>query len=465
MIFRRPRTTQPQSPVRIDPGSGVRPEFVILGGQQIELATGRPWTQAGGSSTIRRGWRAFDPAATANALTRAGTTTAAQTKCTFVVVMDRTAANAFAEIMGMSSNGTSFSLGCDGGGVTFGMRKNGVFDFTGLSPNSTAPIVLVCSHDQTTGDYWSFSRDLLTGEELSATQNDTSVSSASNGTVSINRNGGANAFGGYIYFGLGTFQYFTQQWGRRYLRNPWALIQPLGPRRWAPAAGIAFDSASNSGYKTATNTATWSHTCTGSDRYLAVNVERLSTPGTTVSSITYNGASLTQIGSASSGTDVGRVEAWGLAAPASGANNIVVTLSAAVAWAGTAVSYTGVHQTSPTEGWNSATAVNVGAADATVNITTVADNCWVIAACATDDASITASQTSRNNVTGAAGSGADEDSGPKTPAGSVTMTYTGVAALATWVIGGYAIRPVAASSLSGFLARFYYELIGKHMGP
>jgi hypothetical protein len=153
------------------------------------------------------------------------------------------------------------------------------------------------------------------------------------------------------------------------------------------------------------------------------------------------------VGAQSTVSAVGRVECWRVVAPVAGTKTIQVNLSGSIASASTAVSYTGVNQTSPTEGFNSAQATNVGAADATVSITTVADNCWVHGAIATDDTAITANQTSRNNVTGVGGSGADEDNnGPKTPAGAVTMSYTNVGALATWAIAGYAIRPVAAGS-------------------
>src|SRR5207237_3115836 len=107
---------------------------------------------------------------------------------------------------------------------------------------------------------------------------------------------------------------------------------------------------------------------------------------------------------------------------------------AAGASAGTAASYTGVHQASPTEEFTGATATNVGAADATVTMTTVANNDWVHAAIATNDTSVTANQTSRNNVTGTLGSGANEDTGPKTPPGAQTMSYTNVGALAVWAI-------------------------------
>lgn len=218
------------------------------------------------------------------------------------------------------------------------------------------------------------------------------------------------------------------------------------------AVGIAFDAASNSGYQAATSSATWNHTCTGSTRYLLVGVSMLSV-AQTVSGITYNGIALTFIGSQSSVSGAARTELWGLIAPATGTNVVSVTLTGAIAWTGNASSYTGVHQTSPTESWNSAQATNVGAADATVNITTVADNAWVVDVIATDDAAITvgAGQTQTGNVTGAGGSGAMSYEGPKTPAGAVTMSWTDVGALATWVVGGIALRPVAAPSLITFI--------------
>lgn len=217
----------------------------------------------------------------------------------------------------------------------------------------------------------------------------------------------------------------------------------------AVSSGIAFDAASNSTYQAASSSYSWSHTCTGANRYLVVGVGMLSV-AQSVSSITYNSVALTLLGVQSSLTGAARVELWGLVAPATGSNTIAVTLTGAIASAGAAASYTGVHQSFSTEGFNSAQATNVGAADATVNVTTVADNDWVVDIVATDDTAITvgAGQTSRNNVTGAGGSAADSDEGPKTPAGSVTMSWTNIAALATWSIGAIALRPIAASGLS-----------------
>ena len=230
--------------------------------------------------------------------------------------------------------------------------------------------------------------------------------------------------------------------GRLRRREPYAPLT-------SQLLGIQFDSASNSGYQAASSSYSWSHTCSGSNRFLSVDIAVLSVLGTTVTGITYNSIALSFLGSKTSGTGSDRIETWGLIAPATGSNTIAVTLSASVASSGVAVSYTGVHQTSPTEGFNSNEGTNGGSpADATVDITSVANNCWIHAAVATNDTTITANQTTRNNVSGALGSGADEDFGPQTPAGTKTMSYTNVGALAPWAIAGYALRPTAASSLA-----------------
>lgn len=215
------------------------------------------------------------------------------------------------------------------------------------------------------------------------------------------------------------------------------------------AAVIYFDAASNSGYQTAQSTYSWSHTCTGSNRYLVVGVSMLSVGGSSVTGITYNGVAMTLIGAIASVSGAVRSEMWGLIAPATGSNTIAVTLSGSLDSTAGATSFQGVHQTSPIEGYASATATNVGAADATVNVTTVADNDWVIDTVASSDTAITigSNQISRWNVTGTLGSGAGSTEAQKTPTGSVTMNWTNVAALATWSIGAVAIRDINASTL------------------
>lgn len=275
---------------------------------------------------------------------------------------------------------------------------------------------------------------------------------------------GRNSSGDYWFGSVDNFRMYKRALSQTEIMQlytyPFLGIEtPRWKMRSQVPTGIQFDTASNSGYQAAASTYNWNHTCTGADRYLVVGVSMLSL-AQTVTGITYNSVAMTFLGSRNSVSGAARIEQWGLVAPSTGTNPIAVTLSGAIASAGNASSYTGVHQTSPTEAFNSAQATNVGAADATVNITTVADNDWVVDTVATDDTAITvgAGQTQTGNVTGAGGSGAMSYEGPKTPAGAVTMSWTDVAALATWTTGGIALRPVAASSLS--LARVFAYIFG-----
>lgn len=256
----------------------------------------------------------------------------------------------------------------------------------------------------------------------------------------------------------------------------WSLRYRLGKTRYlllVPTTLVTFEAAANSGYTAATTSFSGSASWFRDNRLLAIDVSMFG-PGVTVSSMTYGGAACTLIGAQSTVTSFGRVEQWIIkqsdsGAPGTGANTLAVTLSGSVAFAITWTAYSGVHQTVPTEAFNSAQATNVGAADATVNITTVAVNDWVHGAIATNDTAITANQTSRNNVTGALGSGADEDTGPIASPGATAISYTGVGALATWAIAGYAIRPTTAVSVGGPFPHYIHranELAGgmKSMG-
>jgi hypothetical protein len=215
----------------------------------------------------------------------------------------------------------------------------------------------------------------------------------------------------------------------------------------AVAVGIAFDAASNSGYQTAQSTYSWNHTVTGSNTYLTVGIGMLSVAGSSVSSVTFNGVTMAFLGAKASVSGAVRAELWGLVAPTTGTHSISVTLTTSLDSAGGAVSYTGVNQVISTEALNSASATNVGAADATVSITTIANNDWVVDIAASDDTTITigAGNTSRSNVTGTLGSGAMGDTnGAITPAGAQAMSWTNVGALATWSIVGVALRPIGS---------------------
>lgn len=179
---------------------------------------------------------------------------------------------------------------------------------------------------------------------------------------------------------------------------------------------IAFDAASNSGVQGVASYS-FSHTCTGSNLWLMVGI---TTSNTTVSGVTYNSVSMTQINTVSFAFGQGNTYIFGLKNPSTGSNSVAVTLAGANTSVAGAMSFTGVDQTTTTEG--SATASGSGS-PGTVNVTTVADNDWVVDAVGSNDTTITvgADQTQRVNVSASLGMSHE---GPKTPAGSVTMSWS-----------------------------------------
>ena len=215
--------------------------------------------------------------------------------------------------------------------------------------------------------------------------------------------------------------------------------------------GIQFDAASNSGYQSAASSLSWSHTWSGTNRFLAIDIAMLSVTDT-VTAMTYGGANCTFIGAQNVVGGTGRIECWRICqndsgAPSTGANTISVTLSGSLACAGAAVSYTTVSQTTPTEAFAGNSGINTGSAtNATVVITTTVANDWVHAALATNQSSgIGSSQTSRNIVAGTLGTGADADTGPNASPGAQTMTFTGEGITSAWAVAGYGIVPFGSA--------------------
>lgn len=379
-------------------------------------------------------------------------------KCTYFMLAD-----------GEQILGSSFLFGdaqATGAGYNSGLYSNGsnYFFFIKTGGNGTSIATTTLSNQavkkfRLTGTYDGVNLRIYFNGNLEGTTAKSGNVDASIFSLNINRWNAASAHSGLFYFGLVYNRALSAKEVLELSNNPWQIFLAAPRRFWLnTTSGIAFDAASNSGYQAASSSYTFNRTVTGTDTFLSVDVSLLSA-GQTVTSVIddFGGTNtpLTFIGAKSTVSSVGRVECWGLAAPTSGTKTIQVNLSGSIASSAAAASYTGVHQTNSTEAFNSAQATNVGAADATVDITTIADNCWVHGAIATNDTAITANQTSRNNVTGAGGSGANEDNNtPKTPAGVVTMSYTNVDALATWAIAGYALRPIAASGLPSAYRNF-----------
>lgn len=110
------------------------------------------------------------------------------------------------------------------------------------------------------------------------------------------------------------------------------------------AGTVTFDAASSGETSAAGTSLTFAHECTGSNRYLVVGVSTTGTADPT--GVTYDGVAMTKLDSAIK-TDV-TVSIWGLAAPTTGSDNVVVTMAGSTnIIIGGAVSWTDTSQTNP----------------------------------------------------------------------------------------------------------------------
>ncbi len=144
---------------------------------------------------------------------------------------------------------------------------------------------------------------------------------------------------------------------------------------------IAFDLATDGGNNSGgSNSLTYAHTVTGSDTFLAVAVAGDVTSGADdVTGVTYSGVAMTLAAKVTS-TNIARfLYLYYLFGAATGANNVVVSSTAAHYLLSTCASYTGVDS----GGLDAAAVTNsvgAGANSLSVSITTNTANAWVIGA-------------------------------------------------------------------------------------
>ena len=102
---------------------------------------------------------------------------------------------------------------------------------------------------------------------------------------------------------------------------------------------VAFDVATENYNAASSITQSFSHTCTGANLFLIVQVSRYATV-----SVTYNGVALTYLSAASAfGGGNARLRTWVLASPATGTNTVLITYDAAYTYRhAVAASFTGV---------------------------------------------------------------------------------------------------------------------------
>jgi len=135
---------------------------------------------------------------------------------------------------------------------------------------------------------------------------------------------------------------------------------------------IATDAAAKS-FTNSGSSLTYSHTCTGSNLYLLVGV--WVGGGNTISGVTYNGVAMTQLGTANA-SNSRKPYLFGLANPATGANNVVVSASGTTLIYAVSESYTGTSSTQPDGTANTGNVTNQASITGTVTVTQ--NNCWLV---------------------------------------------------------------------------------------
>lgn len=226
---------------------------------------------------------------------------------------------------------------------------------------------------------------------------------------------------------------------------------------------VAFDAVTTAAVPSGTTASlTFSHTDgSGSDRCLTVVVTQWASTITGVpSGVTYAGVALTKVSDSGRGSAGDCVTIWRLVAPATGANNVVVTWTVPLDKQGraNAVTFTGVDQTTP-DG-TGATATGTSTAPSATQTTTSGD--WIVDGVANDATgapTLTMSAVSGrverwNAVSGGERCGGSTHSAPST---SQACAWT-LSASKTWAVAALNLHPVGAAAAA--VGPYYYRFVG-----
>jgi len=183
---------------------------------------------------------------------------------------------------------------------------------------------------------------------------------------------------------------------------------------------IAHDAVSSPGWQGTAVSHTWAHTCTGLNRMLTVFLVGSQTEKLT--HVKYDGVEMTIEESA--GPHGGR-DRWdyalSLVAPVTGGANIVITFDDSQPCGPAGVSYTGVLQGAIDSSAQESPGILV---NFELNITIVADNCWLVGqmVCSSGNVSSGGGTTTRNFIANSILVG--DSNGAKTPAGAYHLDAT-----------------------------------------
>ncbi len=252
---------------------------------------------------------------------------------------------------------------------------------------------------------------------------------------------------------------FSKNAWRDFLINKYTTIAALNAAWGASCTGICFDNAINNRSAENVSSVTYAYQVKSNFEgalFLGVTYRSSTCSVSTGTPPTYAAAALTFVRKDVSSFDgLTTSEAWYLKAPASGTNNVVITMTCAVGagnWINSGViSLTGVNQTTPIDAHNG-TGSTDSSGIASTTVTTVADNAWVaeVSVWRTSGQTITSDETQRWWTGGGAFEPMSQGAsfGPKTPAGAKTMTERSTVSTA-WAISAVAFKP-STSTYGGY---------------
>lgn len=181
-----------------------------------------------------------------------------------------------------------------------------------------------------------------------------------------------------------------------------------------------------------------------------------------VSSLTFNGVSLTKAIRTNNGSLNAATEIWYLVNPPSGAHSVVVTLTGSTQLCSSAASFSGVHQTTPMDTTALGNVVGSGSGSLSQSITTVTAGAWLVDVVNGSWGSLTANspQVSLAWMTGTdAKNFGMSYQGPVSSPGNRADGWTGGSTSAAATISVAALRP-AGSSFNPAWARGCNQIIG-----
>lgn len=186
----------------------------------------------------------------------------------------------------------------------------------------------------------------------------------------------------------------------------------------------AFDAALYGGTNSGGNPLTWTHTCSGTDRILLVEVMS-NTGGSSVgtggvSGVTYNGVALTFLATIETATGGFYQSLWSLTNPASGANSVVATPAGSHTIYADSYSANGVLQTARPGVVASFASVST-ASSLTGTLTTPVNNCWTALFVGFNSNPGTVTAGAGTTLRVATGNGVFDSNGPISPAESTSL--------------------------------------------